>query len=182
MNMITNPTIFWSVFKIFFYIILVGYLVFGFFIYAIHGNWAGLWDMAKSMLIVLAVLAVLTFLGVLVMAIKYRGKYVVLFEMDEYGIVHMQEPRQFRKAQKMGAVAAGVGLASGRLTTAGAGMMAASKNKSVSDFSKVRRVKPRPLFHVIKVNEPMEHNQIYVPKEDFDFVYQYIKSHCPNLK
>ena len=182
MNMLTNPSIFLTVFKVFFYIVLVGFVVFGFFIYAIHGNWAGLWGMAKAMLIVLAIMFGLTALGVLVVAAVYRGKYIVLFEMDEKGIAHIQAPEQFRKAQKLGKVTAMAGAARGSVTTAGAGMLAASKNASTSEFAKVRRVKPRRWMNVIKVNMLLEKNQVYVPKEDFDFVYDYIKSRCVNAK
>ena len=182
MNMLTNPSIFLTVFKVFFYIGLVGFVVFGFFIYAIHGNWAGLWGMAKAMLIVLAIMFGLTALGVLVVAAVYRGKYIVLFEMDEKGIAHIQAPEQFKKAQKLAKVTAMAGAARGSVTTAGAGMLAASKNASTSEFAKVRRVKPRRWMNVIKVNMLLEKNQVYVPKEDFDFVYDYIKSRCVNAK
>lgn len=182
MHMIKNPTIFLTVFKIFVYIIMIGFLIFGFSLYAIHGDWKGLWDMAKVMLLVLAIFLGLTILGMLLTAAMYGGKYVVLFEMDENGIAHIQEPRQFKKAQKMGAAAAMAGVASGNLTMAGAGMLAASRNSSTSVFANVRKVKPRRWLHVIKVNQRLNHNQVYVPDEDFDFVYDYIKAHCPKVK
>ena len=105
------------------------------------------------MLIVLAIFFGLTILGVLLVAAKYGGKYIVLFEMDEKGIVHMQEPKQFKKAQRLGAVTAMAGAAGGSLSTAGTGMLAASRNSSTSEFSKVRKVKPRRWLHVIKVNQ-----------------------------
>ena len=182
MNMLTNPTIFLTVFKIFFYIILVGFVIFGTFLYAIHGDWEGLWGMAKAMLIVMGVFAVLTFLGVLVLAIMYRGKYVVLFEMDEKEIAHIQEPRQFRKAQKIGAATTMAGFAAGNYTAAGAGILSTTKSSSTSILANVRRVKPRRWLHVIKVNQLLNKNQIYVPAEDFDFVYNFLKEHCPNAK
>ena len=182
MNMLTNPTIFLTVLKVFGGVVIGLFLVFGFFLYAIHGDWAGLWGMAKAMLIAMAIFFGLTILGVLLVAAKYGGKYIVLFEMDEKGIVHMQEPKQFKKAQKMGAVTAMAGAAGGSFSTAGAGMLAASKNASVSEFDKVRRVKPSRWLRVIKVNQPFNHNQVYVQKEDFDFVYDFIKSHCPKVK
>ena len=74
------------------------------------------------------------------------------------------------------------GAAGGSFTTAGAGMLAASKNASISAFTHVKRVKARRWLHVIKVNQLFEHNQVYVRKEDFDFVYNYIKSRCPKAK
>lgn len=182
MNMLTNPTIFLTVLKVFGGVVIGLFLVFGFFLYVIHGDWQGLWGMTKAMLLVLAIFFGLTILGVLLVAAMYGGKYIVLFEMDEKGIVHMLEPRQLKKAQKLGAITAMAGAARGSFSTAGAGMLAASKNASVSEFAKVRKVKPRRWLRVIKVNQLLERNQVYVRKEDFDFVYDFIKSHCPNAK
>ena len=64
LHLIKNPTIFLTVFKIFAYIILIGFLIFGFFLYAIHGDWEGLWGMAKAMVIAFAGMSLLTFLGI----------------------------------------------------------------------------------------------------------------------
>ena len=182
MPMLKNPTIFLSVFKVFAYIIVVGFLVFGFFLYVVHGDWEGFWGMTKSVGLVLLIFLVLTFLGVVLVALVYGGKYVVLFVMDEKEIAHIQVPQQFRKAQKLVAVTAMAGAAVGNFTAAGAGVLAASKNSSTSVFAHVKRVKPRRWFHVIKVNQRFNKNQVYVSSEDFDFVYNYIKSHCPKAK
>ena len=182
MNMLANPTIFLTVFKIFFYIILVGWLLFGTFLYLIHGDAAGFLDMGKAMLVALAVMAGLTLLGVLVLAAVYGGKYVVLFEMDENEVKHIQMPRQVRKAQVVSVIATLAGLAAGKPTVAGAGLLAAGKTTSTSEFAKVRRVVPRRFLHLIKVNQLLDKNQVYVPDEDFDFVYGFIKSRCKNAK
>lgn len=74
LNLIKNPIIAITVFKVFFYIILAGFLIFGTFLYAIHGDWNGLWGMAKAMLLVIAIFVGLTILGGLVMAIYYTKK------------------------------------------------------------------------------------------------------------
>jgi hypothetical protein len=182
MHMLKNPTIFLTVFKIFAYIVVVGFLIFGFFLYVIHGDWEGLWGMAKAMGLVLLIFLGLTFLGVALVAALYGGKYEVLFVMDEKEIAHIQVPQQFRKAQKLAAVTAMAGAAGGSFTAAGAGMLAATKNASISVFAHVKRVKARRWLHVIKVNQLFDHNHVYVQKEDFDFVYNFIKSHCPNAK
>lgn len=182
MNMLTNPTIFLTVFKIFFWIILAGWLVFGLFLYLIHGDVAGFLAMGKAMLVALGVMAVLTALGVLGVAALYGGKYVVLFEMDETEVKHIQMPRQVRKAEVVGLITALVGLAAKRPTTAGAGLLSAGKSSTTSVFEQVHRVVPRRAFHLIKVNQLLNKNQIYVPDEDFDFVYEFIKSRCKNAK
>jgi hypothetical protein len=182
MNMLTNPTIFLTVFKIFFWIILAGWLVFGLFLYLIHGDVAGFLAMGKAMLVALAIMAVLTALGVLVLAALYGGKYVVLFEMDETEVKHIQMPRQVRKAEVVGLITALVGLAAKRPTTVGAGLLSTGKSSTTSVYEQVRRVVPRRALHLIKVNQLLNKNQIYVPDEDFDFVYEFIKSHCKNAK
>ena len=148
MNMLTNPSIFLTVLKVFEGIIVGIFLFFGF---------------------------ILT-------AAIFKGKYIVLFEMDEKGVAHVVTPEQMKKARKLAKITAAAGAARGSFTTAGAGVLAASKQASISEFAKVRRVKPRRRLHVIKVNEFIEKNQIYVPDEDFDFVYDYIKSRCVNAK
>lgn len=182
MNMLTNPTIFLTVFKIFLYIILAGWLIFGTFLYLIHGDLEGFLDMSKGMLVALAIMAGLTLLGVLFLAVLYGGKYVVLFEMDEQEIKHIQLPRQVKKAQAISLLTTLVGLAAKKPTTAGAGLLAAGKSSSTSVYANVRRVVARRNLHLIKVNQLLNKNQIYVPDEDFDFVYEFIKSRCIHAK
>ena len=182
LNMYTNPVVFMTVFKIFFWIIVIGFAVFGFFLYVIHGDWAGLWSMAKAMCIGLGGFFVLTLLGYLVVAIMYGGKYIVQFTMDKKEVSHTQVASQFKKARKLGAATAIGGLAAGRLSTAGAGMLAASHQSSTSSLEFVKKVKALRALNVIKVNQLLNKNQVYVPKEDFDFVFDFIRKNCPNAK
>lgn len=181
MSFLTNPSIFLTVFKVFAFII-IGMFLFFVIIAAINGDWKTLVGMTKACGVMLAIFLGLTIISMFVMAAIYKGKYIVLFEMDENKVSHTQAPEQFKKAQKLGKITAAVGAGRGSFTTAGAGMLAASKQSSISEFSKVRKVKPRRWLNVIKVNQPFEHNQVYVPKEDFDFVYNYIKSRCIKAK
>ena len=179
MNMLTNPTVFLTVFKIFLYIILAGWLIFGILLYLIHGDFEGFLDFSKGALIAIAGMAGLTFLGVLLLSAMYGGKYVVLFEMDEQEIKHIQLPKQVKKAEALGMLTALVGVLANKPAAAGAGLLASGKTTSTSEYKKVRRVVARRTLHLIKVNQLLEKNQIYVPDEDFDFVYEYIKSRCP---
>ncbi len=182
LNMYKNPALLITVFKVFFYTIVGLFLVFGFFLYVIHADWAGLWWMTKGMLVALGIFAVLSVLGYLIVAWMYGGRYVVIFEMDEQQIKHIQLPAQFDKARKIGLITAIVGLLARKPSVAGAGMMSASKSSSTSLLKNVRKIKPRLRLQLIKVNQLLSHNQVYVPKQDFDFVYDFLKSHCSNAK
>ena len=182
MNLLTNPFIFLTVLKIFVLIIIGVWFVFGFFLHIIHGDLAGMLDFGKTMLIMLAIFTGLTILGVLVLAALYGGKYVVLFEMDEKEVKHIQMPKQFKKAQAISLITAMVGIAAKKPSTVSAGLLSAGKSSSTSEFKSVRRVIPRRLFHVIKVNQLLNKNHVYVPKEDYDFVYDFIKTRCINAK
>ena len=169
MNLLKNPTIFITVLKVM--MISVG-------IVWLFGLVIGLGNMSCIML---GIFVVLTIIGVLITA-AILGKYVVLFEMDEKEVTHIQMPRQVKKAEVIGLITALVGAMAKSPTTMGAGMLAASKTKSTSVFANVRRVKARRRFNLIKVNQLLDKNQVYVPDEDFDFVYDFIKSHCTKAK
>lgn len=131
--------------------------------------------------IVFLVLVALIFVSYLIYAVIMRGKYSVIFEMDERGINHRQIPAQAKKAQKIATFTTVAGVAGGSLSTVGAGA-AASRTEMYSEFSKVRKAKVYRRRNLIKLTETFEHNQIYVADADFDFVSNYILSRCTNLK
>ena len=136
----------------------------------------------KLMLIMMGVFVGLTILAVLILAIILKGKYLVLFEMDETQVTHIQMPRQVKKAEVIGWITVLVGALTKNPTAMGTGMLAAARTKSTSEFVHVRRVKACRGRDLIKVNQLLNKNQVYVGEEDFDFVYHFIKSHCVNAK
>lgn len=180
MNMLKNPTIFFTVLKVmmislgivwlFGLVIGIGNMSLDYFLF---------WTKLTGIMI--GIFFVLTIIGVLVTA-AVLGKYVVLFEMDEKEVTHIQMPRQVKKAEVIGLITALVGAMAKSPTTIGAGVLATAKTKSTSEFVNVRRVKARRRFNLIKVNQLLDKNQVYVADEDFDFVYNFIKSRCINAK
>lgn len=180
MNLLKNPTIFFTVLKV---------MMISFGIVWLFGLVIGLGDMSldyflfwtKLTGIMIGIFFVLTILGVLITA-AILGKYVVLFEMDEKEVVHIQMPRQVKKAEVIGFITVLVGAMAKNPTTMGAGLLAASKSRSSSEFANVRRVKAYRKRNLIKVNQLFNKNQVYVADEDFGFVYNYIKSRCINAK
>lgn len=176
-DMLRNSAILGTLFKIFGGIILGIWLV-----TAIVDGFENFWGTTKVMAIIFGVFVVLILVSYLIVARMYGGKYCVLFEMDEQGVNHVQLPKQFKKAQVLGAITALAGGAAGSLTGAGAGLLAATRNGLYTSFSQVRSVRSFPRQNVIKVNAPLSKNQVYVPDEDFPFVLDYIRSHCPKAR
>ena len=103
----------------------------------------------------------LTLISYGILAMNYGWTYIVLFEMDETGITHLQQPRQFQKAQ---------------------GFAIAAPNSSTTRFSQVRRMKRLPRWDTIKLHGRLHRNPVYVPPADGDFVWNYIAAHCPQAK
>ena len=112
----------------------------------------------------------------------YGWKYVVLFTLDERQVVHQQMPRQVKKATVLGALTAMMGGAAGKPGVVGSGLLAASRSTLTSDFVDVTRLIPCRCHNLIKVSQLLSKNRVFVPDEDFDFVYNYLCQHCPRAK
>ncbi len=187
-NMLKNPAIILVVYKIFLILLSIPFII-NVIALARNGElqkewndrlWSG--SNPKVWLVVMAVFVVIILLAYLLVAWMYGGKYIVHFTMDENCIVHEQEAAQSKRAQKLGLLTVLVGIFAKRPSTIGAGMLAASRTTFTSDFPNVRRIKPRRALKLIKVNKLLDRNQVYVPREDFDFVLDYIRQHCPKAK
>ena len=91
-------------------------------------------------------------------------------------------PRQVKKAMLLGALTTLMGAAAGKPGVMGSGLLAASRNSTTSVLADVARLKPCRRQHFIKVNQLLNKNRIFVPDEDFDFVYDFLCQHCPKAK
>lgn len=179
-DLLKNPSILFVILKIFLSVML-GILVFVtlFDIGRPDYFWTGFLANLKIFGIILLATVVISVLGYLLYAAMMGGKYCVLFEMDEKGVLHRQMEKQVRKAELISSIAA---LAASSPTLAGAALNSASRSEMYSEFSKVRSLKPYKKRCLIKVNETFEKNQVYVSKADFDFVYSFISKRCTGLK
>lgn len=180
-HMLTNPTILYTMFKVIgisagiMWMILIVINVLG-------GDFelSDFLDTTKVFLIILAGLMVLTVISYLLYAlVAFGGKYCVLFEMDEKGITHTQAPKQFEKAQIAALIS---GLTANNLSTLGNAMLVSNRASMSSEWKRVRSVQCIPHRGVIKVNELLGKNQVYVSEEDYAFVRDYIISHCVNAE
>ena len=185
-SLLTNPTILLTVVKVFLGII-AAFVVLG-VVLTIPVLVQGYADaevvlgVFRSGGIMALLFIVLTIVGYAIYALMNGGKYCVLFTMDDEGITHKQLPREFKKAQVVAGLNVLAGLVAGNLSQMGMGILTATHDTTVSTFSSVRSVKGSRALHVIKVNEPLAKNQVYVEPGDYDFVFGYIRDHCPNAQ
>lgn len=183
MNMLKNPSILFDVWKVFG--ISIGILV-AFFalLIACDGdiNMKVLSGLAETVGLLIAIFAVLSILGYLLFAAISGWKYVVLFIMDEKEVVHQQMPSQVKKGQVIGALTVLVGLAAKRPGVVGTGLLAQSRTTMTSVLAHVSRLIPCRRMNLIKVNQLLAKNRVYVPDEDFDFVYDFLCQHCVKAK
>ncbi len=180
MSLFKNPTIFLLIWKIFFFIFLGVFAVVNISDFIKWGPEKALENLPVLGYLLLGMTAVVG-LGYLIYAAIMGGKYIVEFEMDEKGVNHKQIASQARKAKKLGRATMIAGAAAARIGTVGAGMNA-QRTEMYSEFAKVRKVKAYPRRNLIKVNERLGHNQVYVAKEDYEFVSNYIVARCVNIK
>ncbi len=184
LNMLKNPVILLTIWKIFGILILIQ-IALSFLLAVFEGDisfWFTDYLFTPGFLIVPGILFGLSIIAYLILAGIYGWQYIVLFEMDQNGVNHIQMPKQFEKAEALGWITAMAGLATGSFTTAGAGILAGSKSVSSSTFEYVKKVIGKKNFHCIKLNELLEKNQIYVADEDYDFVWDFITKKCTGAK
>lgn len=172
--MLKNPTILFTVWKVLLVSCAICLVLVGVPILFTEGL-GGLLGLPKGIGAGALVLIALSIPAYVILAAMYGWKYVVLFEMDDEKVRHIQMEKQFGKAEALGWLTVMAGLASGNLTAAGSGMLSATKNTSTSYFADVKQVKANRAMHVIRVNQLLNRNQIYAEDADFDFVLQYIQ-------
>ena len=137
-----------------------------------------LWGVTSGFLVLMGVFLVIGYIAYVIVAWSYGWKYVVLFTLDEKEVVHQQMPRQVKKATVLGALTAMVGVVAGKPGVVGTGILSASRSTSTSVLADVARIIPCRRLHLIKVNQLLNKNRIFVPDEDFDFVYDFLCQHC----
>lgn len=183
LHLLKNPTVLFDVWKVLaITLVIVAVLMFTILILAGDFEWQLVTGMMSVLGIVILIMAVLSIVGYVFYAAITGWKYAVLFVMDDKEVVHKQMPKTVRKAEMIGKVAMVVGALAGKPGVAGAGMLSASRTTMTTELAHVRRVIPRRWMHVIKVNQLLSKNRVYVRDEDFDFVYSFLREHCINTK
>ena len=172
--MLKNPAILFTVWRVLLMSCAICLLLVGVPLLFTEGL-DGLLGLPKGICAAAFILLVLSVVAYVILAAIFGWKYMVLFEMDDEKVVHIQMKKEVEKAEALGWLTFMAGLAAGSLTTAGSGLLAAAKSTSTSVFADVKEVKANRARHVIYVNQLLDHNQIYAEDADFDFVLQFIQ-------
>ncbi|MCR5295049.1 MAG: zinc ribbon domain-containing protein [Lachnospiraceae bacterium] len=179
-SMLRNPAILITVLKIFGSLILAGVL---FLLYSVvkgsGGDMEEILEFLRGAFLFTLFFFALILVSYLILAAQYGWTYMVLFEMNDKEIRHIQMQKQFDKAKAMGWLSFAAGLATGNFGAAGAGILAASRNTSTSVLGRVTKVLPKRRRHTIYVNQGLFHNQVYADDADFDFIMNFICDHVP---
>ena len=177
--MLKNPVILYTIWKIMVIVAIIPAIV---VLLSTKGFLEAFKEFFIVFLITFGIMFVLSIIGYFILATVYGFKYIVLFEMDEKGITHAQQEKQFTKAQAIGLLAVLAGIAKNDVGMAGTGILSSSKKSMTSQFKNVETVIGIRSKNTIKVNQLFAKNQIYVNDEDYDFVWEYITSRCVKAK
>ena len=181
MNMWKNPTLVITIWKVLLLAALVPALLV-FFLNLEDGIGSTLLAFVQIMGMVVGIVTGLLLLAYPFVAILNGGIYSVIFEMDDKSVKHIQMQKQFQKNQVLAMVVSLAGVMTGNVQTTVAGMLAGSKQSSLSSFEKVKTITVNEKRHVIYVKEKLTHNQVYADSADFAFVSNTIISRCKKAK
>jgi hypothetical protein len=190
-NLYRNPTILIDLIKAVVYIFLAMYVFF--FIYGWIDDWfrikslqdllENLWGMAVPFFWMMLFLVAVCIISYYIGARGSGGVYAAVFEMDGQGVLHAQMSSQVKKQQAVNAIAAMAGLVTDEPGLVASSILSSTFTAWKSDFTKVRKVKPVRRRDLIKVNELLTKNRIFVDApEDYEFVLDFIRQRCPRVK
>ena len=190
-NLYRNPTILIDLVKVIVYIFLAMY-VFFFIIGVLDGNirirswedlWSNLWWEAVAFFWMAVFLIALSVICYYIGARGSGGVYAAKFEMDEKGVLHAQMAKEVKKQQVVNKIAAIAGIAADEPGMVASSILSSTFTAWNSEFRKVRHVIPVRRRDLIKVNELLTKNRIFVDDpEDYEFVLDYIRQRCPRIK
>ena len=131
---------------------------------------------ALLFIIPMGALSALTLIIYVICALAMRGNYHLRFEMDENKIVLVRTAETEKRNRALATVATVAGIAAGQRNKAyrvGATLRAADSVGKTA-FPDITRIRLFPDDDVIDLWEWFGMNQIYVPREDYAFVRDFI--------
>ena len=184
LNMLKNPTILFTVWKVLgisFGIVILLFLVMD-LIQGVIKSISDIWPAMKLFAYLVPVFFVLSIIAYLIVAAMFGWKYIVLFEMDEESVRHIPTPKQFEKAQAVSWLTMLAGIMAKNRGAVSTGMLSGAKGPSTSIFKEVEFLRVRRKRNTIHVDYLLDKNQVYAEDADFDFVEKFIRDRCVKAK
>ena len=179
-NLWRNPSIFLDLIKVFGVIMLGMWLLVAIIVPLFDGylRWHRIVDTSATFIWVLIAVLVLCLIGYVISGIVSGGRYAAYFVMDEETITHQQMAKEVKRTQVIAAINM---MADDDMGSAA--LLAAAQSPFITPYRRVRKIKAIRRRHLIKVDELLTKNRIYVEDpEDYEFVLRYISERCPKAK
>ena len=179
-NLWRNPSILFDLLKVFGVIMLGMWLLVAVIVPLFDGHlrWHRVMDTSATFIWVLIAVLVLCLIGYVISGIVSGGRYAAYFVMDEETITHQQMAKEVKRTQVIAAINMMVDDDNGS-----AALLAAAHSPFITPYRRVRKIKTHRRRHLIKVDELLTKNRIYVEDpEDYEFVLRYISERCPKAR
>ena len=179
-NLWRNPSIFLDLMKVFGLIMLGMWLLVAIIVPLFDGHlrWHRVVDTSATFIWVFIAVLVLCLIGYVISGIVSGGRYAAYFVMDEETITHQQMKKEVKRMQVIAAINMMADDDNGS-----AALLAAAQSPFITPYRRVRKIKTHRRRHLIKVDELLTKNRIYVEDtEDYEFVLRYISERCPKAK
>ena len=179
-NLWRNPSILLDLLKVF-GVIMVGIWLLGNVLVPLfkgHFHWDDILHDSTGYIWVVLFMLVLCLIGYVISGIASGGRYAAYFVMDEETVTHQQMSKEVKRTQVIAAINMMVDDDNGS-----AALLAAAQSPFITPFRRVRKIKTHRRRHLIKVDELLTKNRIYVEDpEDYEFVLDFISKRCPKAK
>ena len=126
----------------------------------------------------------LTALGYWLATLIMKGTYRVYFSMDDESIQLVRSKGTQAMMNSLGTIGFAAGMAAGKTGEAlrtGA-MLSGAAGSGLTRFSDVRGITEHPEWDSVNLRELAGANQIWIPREDYDFVINFIREHVQAKK
>ena len=129
--------------------------------------------------VILAVMTGLLLISYPIYCLLSKGKYCVLFEMDDRSIMHTRMEKKVEREDLVEWLWAANEILDSRLLSTGLSIATASEASMETVFADVRKVTVSRKGKTITLRCRITRNQVYVDDEHFEFVKDFILERCP---
>ncbi|MEA4816419.1 MAG: hypothetical protein VB120_06145 [Lachnospiraceae bacterium] len=124
----------------------------------------------------IGLIVALLFLTWVFIMVIYRGKYDAEFVLDKKGILYRTQEKQAKKNGILNVITVVLGLASGKPSVAGAGMLAQSNQEVFIRWAHITKIKYKPQNHTILLRGKLTENiGLFCTKENYSLAENFIK-------